>query len=181
MKTYEFSVIASGIDPNADDFGDRFYDAGCDDALVAFQKGHTIIDFAREAESLAHAIASAVENVVAAGATVDRIEPDPLVNLSDIAGRTALTRAAISKYANAAGPTRFPAPVARVTSDTPLWDWAEVAGWMVSHKGLSTDTAIEAGVVREANRAIERGETHLRDRLLNRAARDRAALKERAD
>ena len=90
MKTFEFSIIASGIDPEADDFGDRFYDAGCDDALVAFQKGHTIIDFAREAETFAEAIASAVENVCAAGATIDRIEPDPLVNLSDIAARTAL-------------------------------------------------------------------------------------------
>ena len=177
MKTFEFSIIASGVDPEAEYFGDRFYDAGCDDALVAFQKGHTIIDFAREADSLAEAIASAVENVVAAGAIVDRIEPDPLVNLSDIAGRTALTRAAISKYANADGSKRFPAPVARVTSDTPLWDWAEVAAWMVSHKGLSADTAVEAGVVKEANRAVERGETHLRDRLLKRAERDRAAFK----
>jgi hypothetical protein len=90
MKTFEFSIVASGVDPTADDFGDRFYDAGCDDALVAFQKGHTIIDFAREARSIDEAIASAVENVCAAGAKIDRVEPDLLVNLSEIASRADL-------------------------------------------------------------------------------------------
>jgi hypothetical protein len=87
MKTFEFSIVASGVDPSTDDFGDRFYDAGCDDALVAFQGGHTIIDFAREAKSIAEAIASAVENVCDAGAKIDRVEPDPLINLSEVAWR----------------------------------------------------------------------------------------------
>ena len=73
MKTYEFSVIVSGLDNNADDFEDRFYEAGCDDALVAFQEGHIIVDFAREANSIEEAIASAVENVRSIGASVDRV------------------------------------------------------------------------------------------------------------
>ena len=30
--TFEFAVIASGLDPEADDVFDRFYEAGCDDA-----------------------------------------------------------------------------------------------------------------------------------------------------
>src|SRR5665811_1758773 len=99
MKTYEFSVIASGLDPQAEDFEARFYDGGCDDALVSFQKGHIIIDFAREAESIDAAIASAIENVAVLGATVDRVEPDPLVSLADIAARTEMSRAAMSLYA----------------------------------------------------------------------------------
>lgn len=75
MKVHEFSIIASGLDPEAEDFFDRFYEAGCDDATVAFQKGHIIVDFGREAESLEAAIASAISDAKKAGATVDRVEP----------------------------------------------------------------------------------------------------------
>jgi len=78
MKTHEFSIIASGLDPRADDFETRFYDAGCDDALVAFQKGRIIIDFSREAESVQDAISSAIEDVRRIGAKVEHVEPDPL-------------------------------------------------------------------------------------------------------
>jgi hypothetical protein len=74
MKKYEFSIIASGLDPQAEDFESRFYDAGCDDATISFQKGHIIADFAREAESIDAAICSAVAGVEAAGAHVDRVE-----------------------------------------------------------------------------------------------------------
>ena len=73
MRTYEFGIIASGLDPAAEDFETRFYDAGCDDATISFQKGHIIADFARDAESLADAIASAIDAVIAAGAVVDRV------------------------------------------------------------------------------------------------------------
>jgi hypothetical protein len=74
MKTYEFSVIASGLDPSADDFEARFFDAGCDDATISFQKGRIIVDFGREADSIELAIVSALECVKAAGATVARVE-----------------------------------------------------------------------------------------------------------
>jgi hypothetical protein len=75
MKVHEFSIIASGLDPEAENFLERFYDAGCGDATVAFQNGHIIIDFGREAESLEDAIASAIADVKKAGATVGRVEP----------------------------------------------------------------------------------------------------------
>jgi hypothetical protein len=74
MKVHEFSIIASGLDPEAEDFLDRFYDAGCDDATVAFQKGQIIVDFGREADSLEDAIASAISDVKKAGAMVGRVE-----------------------------------------------------------------------------------------------------------
>jgi hypothetical protein len=121
MKTYEFSIIASGLDPQAEDFDARFYNSGCDDAIVSFQKGHIIVDFAREAPSLESAIASAIVNVRQAGAEVEHVEPDPLVSLSDIAERVGCSRAAISQYSTGRREKDFPAPVARVTSDSPLW------------------------------------------------------------
>ena len=165
MKTYEFSIIASGLDPQADDFETRFYDAGCDDATVSFQKGHIIIDFARSADSVIEAISSAVENVISAGATVNRIEPDPLVSLSEIASRSEMSRAAMTLYAKGERGKNFPAPIARVTSESPLWNWAMVARWLFVHKKVSREVAIEAEAFSVANEAIEAREYKIRERL----------------
>ena len=60
MTLYEFCIIASGLDSQSEDFEERFYEMGCDDATIAFQKGHIIVDFAREAHSVDAAIASAL-------------------------------------------------------------------------------------------------------------------------
>jgi predicted DNA-binding transcriptional regulator AlpA len=168
MKTFEFSIIASGLDPEAEDFADRFFNAGCDDATLSFQKGHIILDFAREADSIDAAIVSAVECVAAAGANVDRVEPDPLVSLSDIASRTGMSRAAMTQYSKGQRGKNFPSPVARVTSDSPLWDWASVAKWLFQNEKISRDTAIEAEIVRAANAAIESHEPKLREALQGR-------------
>jgi hypothetical protein len=77
MQTYEFIIVASGLDPAQEESLDRFYEAGCDDATVAFQNGHIIVDFAREAETLDDAIASAVTDVTKAGAKVGHVESEP--------------------------------------------------------------------------------------------------------
>lgn len=155
MNKYEFSIIASGLDPTSEDFEQRFYDAGCDDATISFQRGHIIVDFAREADSVSKAIASAVENVEASGAVVDRVEPDPLVSLADIAARTGMTRAAMTQYSKGQRSKDFPVPIARVTSDSPLWEWATVAKWLFRHEKLSKEAAMEAEAVRIANAAIQ--------------------------
>jgi predicted DNA-binding transcriptional regulator AlpA len=169
MKTFEFSVVASGLDPNADDYETRFYEAGCDDALVAFQKGHTIVDFAREAPTLAAALTSAMAQVIQAGAVIDRIEPDPLVSLADIAHRTGMTRAAMTQYAKGQRGKNFPAPLVKVTSDSPLWDWAEVASWLAAKQKIGRDEVVQAKLVKAANRAIETGATDLVATLERRA------------
>ena len=143
----------------------RFYDAGCDDATISFQKGHIIVDFAREAGSIGKAIISAVRNVEAAGAHIDRIEPDPLVSLADIAARTGMTRAAMTQYSKGQRSKNFPSPVARVTSDSPLWDWASVAKWLFHQHKLSRDAAIEAEAVRITNAAIQAHEPKLEETL----------------
>lgn len=156
MKTFEFSIIASGLDHTADDFEDRFFEAGCDDATIAFARGVIILTFAREAGSLEAAIASAIENVRSAGAQVERIEPDSLVSLSEIAYRAGLTRQAISNYAAGKGKRAegFPRPVARITSESPLWDWPDVVCWL-SAKGVVSDGQVaEALVIQRANEGL---------------------------
>jgi predicted DNA-binding transcriptional regulator AlpA len=156
MKTHEFTIVASGLDPQADDFEDRFYEAGCDDATISFQKGVIVLDFAREAPSFAKALISAMQNVQEAGAKIERVEPDYLVSLSDIAGRTGLSRAAISLYGKGERGRGFPAPVARITSESPLWDWPEVARWMQTQGRLPADEVLKARMMKEANLAAHR-------------------------
>jgi predicted DNA-binding transcriptional regulator AlpA len=161
MKMHEFCIVASGLDPLADDFEQRFYDAGCDDATISFQKGHIIVDFAREAASFDAAIASAIEAVSTTGAKVDRVEPDPLVSLSDIAARTGMSRAAMTNYSKGTRSENFPAPVVKVTSESPLWDWATVARWMYLNKKIDREAAIGAEVVRRANEEVSKGKVHI--------------------
>lgn len=163
MREFEFCIIASGLDPEAEDFEQRFHDAGCDDATVAFQKGRIIVDFTREAGSIEDAVVSAMRDVEAAGARVDRVEPDPLVSLSDIAARSGMSRAAMTQYSKGQRGKEFPAPVARVTSDSPLWDWAAVAKWLFQNDKISRQAAIEAEALRAANAAIGAHETRLQE------------------
>lgn len=152
---HEFTIVAAGLDPEAEDFEDRFFAAGCDDATIAVQRGAILLHFGREAPTLAQAVKSAMSDVAAAGARVARLEPDPLVSLSDIAARAGLTRAAVSLYARGARGSGFPAPVARVTSDSPLWDWAAVAGWLHGRGQVSEDTLTKARRLAEANAALD--------------------------
>jgi hypothetical protein len=123
MKTHEFTIVASGLSPEAPDFEDRFFEAGCDDAIISLQKGIIVLEFAREAPNFIKALTSALSDVQRAGAKAERIEPDHLVSMADIARRAGLTRAAISLYAKGMRAQEFPAPVARVTPESPLWDW----------------------------------------------------------
>lgn len=165
MKTFEFSIIASGLDPAAKDFEARFYNVGCDDATISFQKGHIIVDFAREAETLESAVASAVKAVKKAGAKVDRVEPDPLVSLADMAKRTGMTRAAMTNYFKGWRAKGFPPPVAKVTSESPLWAWSAVARWLFQRSMVSREDVLAAEIFKEANEAVEQDEPNLEKRL----------------
>ncbi len=155
MKTHDFAIIASGLDPQADDFEDRFFEAGCDDATLSFQKGVIIAEFHREAVSFSTAVATAYEAVLRAGAKVERIEPDHLVSLSEIAERSGLSRMAISHYTRGERGENFPGPVAKVTSKHPLWDWPEVAEWLFERGSVSREDVVEARIVKEANCQLE--------------------------
>lgn len=176
MKTFEFTIIVSGLDPEADDFETRFFEAGCDDAAVAFQNGNILLDFAREAPSLTEAIATAVVDAASAGATIERVEPDPLVSLSDMASRSGLGRAAMSNYYKGNRLEGFPAPKARVTTSSPLWDWADVAEWLFRNGRISKEEALEAGVVSAANEIIECGVETLSEQLEERTLELETAL-----
>lgn len=151
MKTFEFTIIASGFDPEADDYENALFEAGCDDATLSVQKGVLIVEFDRESVSFSRAVASACQNVKDAGLTVERVEPDHLVSLSEIAERANLSRQAISLYAKGERASGFPAPAVKVTSKHPLWDWGDVANWLYKKSYLDLETVIQAKIVKEAN------------------------------
>lgn len=154
--TYEFAVIAADVDPLDPEFENRFFDAGCNDATVSLQKGAIVLEFFRVASSLASAISTAVADVRRVGATVERIEPDPLVSLSDIAKRSGLTRAAISNYVSGERCEGFPPPVSRVMTQSPLWEWTDVACWLFKHGKVSDEVIADALILRQANDSLER-------------------------
>jgi hypothetical protein len=151
VKTFEFTIIATGLDPQSADFEDRLYEAGCDDATVSVQKGLIVLDFAREAKNFTHALTSAIANVRQAGARVERVEPDDLVSISDIAKRSGLTRSAISLYANHERGSNFPTPVARLMTESPLWAWLEVSRWMLQMQRIALETVVHARLIQDVN------------------------------
>lgn len=151
MPVHEFSIIASGLTPDADDFEDRLYEAGCDDATPTFSRGVIVLDFAREANTLEEAITSAMQDVERAGAKVEHLEPDNLVSLAEIAERAGISRAAVTLYASGKRGKGFPRPVARITTDSPIWDWVDVADWLRERRQLSDEKLEEARILKRFN------------------------------
>ena len=180
MDKFQLTIVASGLDSEAEDFEDRFFEAGCDDATISVQKGVIIVEFNREAKSFLHALVSAVENVRATGARVERIEPDHLVSLSDIAARSGMSKAAVSLYSKGKRARDFPFPVARVTTESPLWDWVHVSRWMYHNSKVGLDDVIRAKMVREANISVVTDSVHLSGLAKHLQFHEEAMLKELA-
>jgi hypothetical protein len=154
MKVHEFTIIASGLHSDANNVADILFAAGCNDAVITLQKSVLIIKFERTTKDFSAAVVSAVGDVLKTGAKVERIEPDHLVSLSDIARRIGMSRSAITNYHKGERGEGFPPPVARITSERPLYDWCEVAKWFYERGQTSRDEVERARVVKEANTVI---------------------------
>ena len=76
MKTYDFTLVLSGVSELTDDLADRLFQAGCDDGSPGSCNRVVSIDFHRKAESLEKAIRSAIAGVRSAGCRVARVEID---------------------------------------------------------------------------------------------------------
>jgi len=72
MPQFDFSLVVSSIDWDDDGFEYALFEAGCDDALVSFDKGFVVLDFTRQENNLAHAVATAIKDVESTGAKVVR-------------------------------------------------------------------------------------------------------------
>ena len=155
MKQFEFAIIVSGKDFDDDAFLDAVYEAGCEDATLSLQKGVIIAEFSRESVSFSSAIASACHQLLSTGVKIERVEPDHLVTISEIAERSALSRQAISLYSKGKRGEGFPGPIAKVTSSHPLWDWYQVAHWLCEAGHIAREEVVYARVLKEANVVLE--------------------------
>lgn len=154
MRSYEFTFIASGVDPESPDLEEKFFEAGCDDATLAFMKSLLAITFDRAAESYVHAVVSAFRDVLKTGVTVERFEPDFLVSAAEIAERSELTRSAVSNYTRGLRGD-FPPPKARIMSESPLWDWVDVSSWLFKKGLLTREAVVDARVGRTINFVVQ--------------------------
>jgi len=150
MTTYDFTFVVDA-DPYADGFGDRLIESGCDGATFILMRGSAAISFDREADTYKDAVFSALKQIKSTGSEVLRFEPDFLVNASDIATRSGLTRSSIGHFINGHRRDGFPAPHSRLSSNSPLWDWVSVSEWLVAQGKLPKEVHHEAMISRIIN------------------------------
>jgi hypothetical protein len=77
MTTYTFTAVLAKGTELTDELVEALYEAGCDDSLPGASEGIASVIFAREAESLEHAIRSALADVQKTGCRVSRVEMEP--------------------------------------------------------------------------------------------------------
>jgi len=157
--TYNFVLVLSGVSEPDGRLEDALFEAGCDDAVLAFRNGIAYLEFDRRAPSLDAAILSAVRDVERADPrlAVVFVEPGDFVNASEIARRVQVTREYIRLLVQGKrGKGDFPAPQSGLTGKTLVWSWAEVVRWMFQHD-LLEDVAVvnTAETIRDINDALE--------------------------
>jgi hypothetical protein len=129
---HEFTLVLDGVDVLDAGNLDAWFEAGCDDATFGEVDGIGYADFSRTADAAPKAILSAIDQVESAvpSVRVIRVEPDDLVNASDIAERLGRSRESVRLLiAGERGPGGFPAPLSHLKVRGRLWRWVEVAHW----------------------------------------------------
>ena len=170
-NTYNFVLVLSGVSEPDARLEDALFEAGCDDAILAFRKSIAYLEFDRRAANLEGAILSSVRDVERADSriTVVRVEPGDLVNASEIARRIQVTREYVRLLVQGQrGEGDFPAPQSGITGKTLVWSWAEVLRWMSQHAMLEDKSLVDAAVtIRDMNDALEvRKDPEIMDRRL---------------
>lgn len=133
MSSYEFSLMLNR--EVTDGEMEALFEVGCDDAAVETGPLGTLIEFDREAPSLATAVAAAVRDIEKVpGLRVVGLACDNMVTLLDIAKRAGVTREAARLWATGQrGGGGFPPPVILTTGGERIWDWEQVGPWLLQH------------------------------------------------
>jgi hypothetical protein len=118
-----------------------------------------MIDFDREAPSLAHAIATAVRDIEKIpGLRAVGLACDNMVTLRDIAARAGVDRETARLWSTGRrGSGDFPAPALITTGGEKIWDWEQVAPWIARHQHRQNLADYSTNVMRimgTANRVL---------------------------
>jgi len=134
---------------------DALFEAGCGDATFGSVDGATFADFRRVSPSFLHAVRSAIRDVESVrGLRVIRLEPEDLVTMAEIARRLGRSRESVRLLIGGdRGPGGFPAPVSRIRSRSPLWQWTDVSIWASGALGRPRDP--DAALSASINAALE--------------------------
>jgi hypothetical protein len=156
--THNFVLVLRGVTEPNDRLEDALYEAGCDDAILAFRNGVAYLEFDREAESFESAVLSAVRDVEHADhqVRVSHVEPDDLVSASEIARRLECTREYVRLLARGErGGGDFPSPLSGVAGTAFLWSWVDVLQWSCARNSLATKLDLASAVfIRDLNGAL---------------------------
>jgi hypothetical protein len=133
MSSYEFSLRLNREVTDAE--VEVLYEAGCGDAAVESGPLGAMIEFDREAPSLAGAITSAVRDVEKVpGLRVVGLACDDMVTLLGISERAGVSREAVRLWvAGQRGPGGFPPPAMITPGGESVWYWERVVPWLLNH------------------------------------------------
>ena len=153
--THDFVLVLRGISAPDDQIEDALFEAGCQDAVLAFRNGVGFLEFDREASTLQSAILSAIRDVERADhdVTVSHVEPDDIVSASELARRLGVTREYVRLLVGGErGSGDFPTPSLGVTGTTLLWSWTGVLRWLSARGKLTAPAQLAvAEVIRDIN------------------------------
>jgi hypothetical protein len=162
VTTHAFTIVLDRLPADAE--LDALFSAGCDDAMFGTEGNLPIVEFDREAPSLAEAIVSAVRSLEAAALSPVRVVDQDLLTLADIGDRLGQSRESIRRYAaGLRGPGGFPPPVNPTRDGAAFYRWSEVAPWARKH--LSVDVSADDPTLAAANLMLQ--VRRLRERVAN--------------
>ena len=148
MAVHDFAFIIDA-DPHDEAVEEVFLDEPFDDSSLILQNGALALSFDREAESFKDAVLSAYADIRDHGFSILSFDPDYLVDAAEIARRVDITRSVVSKYGHCE--PDFPAPVRRVSTKRPVYDWVKVSRWFVQREQLDVSEYHKALVSRVMN------------------------------
>jgi hypothetical protein len=138
MRAWDFSLILSGIDADADDGFDSLWSACADEPLIGTYDGVSEVLFSREAETVEDAVLSAIADVERIeGVRVVGLRDESFWTLGDIAERSGRTTAEIRRLIDHADDMSFPQHLSDPTEPDPLWCARDVIDWFRDHEGES--------------------------------------------
>ena len=137
--TLKFNLPDSNINPEI--YIDKFYESGCDDAIIGTGKqGYISLNFIRESSSAYEAISSAIENIknVIPQAVLINVSPD-FVGVTDIANLLRCSRQNVRKLMLK---DNLNSPPAVYEGAQSIWHLADVLTWLVEDKAYSIDKSL---------------------------------------